>query len=61
MLQISPNQQINPPRCECHECTQARWKMSFQGQLGLGNYPSAQGELKGISSAEENRSRGVRI
>lgn len=30
------NQQIQyqaPARCECHECTQARWKMSFQGQL----------------------------
>lgn len=21
------------PRCECHECTQARWKMSTTGQL----------------------------
>jgi hypothetical protein len=20
-------------RCECHDCTQARWKSSFQGQL----------------------------
>jgi hypothetical protein len=20
-------------RCECHECTQARWKMSIQGQI----------------------------
>ena len=27
-----PNQ-IQPSRCECHECTQIRWKMSFQGQL----------------------------
>lgn len=29
-------------RCECHDCTQARWKMSFQSQLepmkGLGGY-----------------------
>lgn len=24
---------MNPPRCECHECTQARWKTSMQGQL----------------------------
>jgi predicted metal-dependent hydrolase len=23
----------NPSRCECHECTQARWKMSLQGQM----------------------------
>jgi hypothetical protein len=23
-------------RCECHLCTQARWKMSFQGQLSAG-------------------------
>lgn len=23
----------NPPRCECHECTQIRWKLSMQGQL----------------------------
>lgn len=20
-------------RCECHDCTQARWKMSMQGQV----------------------------
>jgi hypothetical protein len=20
-------------RCECHECTQARWKMSMEGQM----------------------------
>lgn len=23
----------NPPRCECHECTQIRWKMSMMGQI----------------------------
>ena len=23
----------NPPKCECHECTQIRWKMSFAGQV----------------------------
>lgn len=23
----------NPPRCECHECTQARWKSSMMGQM----------------------------
>lgn len=23
---------LNYPKCECHDCTQARWKMSFQGQ-----------------------------
>jgi hypothetical protein len=23
-------------RCECHDCTQARWRMSFQGQLSAG-------------------------
>lgn len=22
----------NPPRCECHQCTQARHAQSFQGQ-----------------------------
>jgi hypothetical protein len=22
-----------PQRCECHECTQARWKQTFQYQL----------------------------
>lgn len=21
------------PRCECHDCTQARWKQSLEGQL----------------------------
>lgn len=24
---------VNKSPCECHECTQARWKSSFQGQL----------------------------
>lgn len=23
-------------RCECHDCTQARYKMSFQGQIQSG-------------------------
>jgi len=22
-----------PQKCECHECTQARWKSSIQGQI----------------------------
>jgi len=22
-------------RCDCHDCTQARWRMSFQGQLAI--------------------------
>lgn len=22
-------------RCECHDCTQARWKSSFQGQMAV--------------------------
>jgi hypothetical protein len=21
------------PRCDCHECTQARYRLSFQGQI----------------------------
>jgi hypothetical protein len=25
-------QQVERTRCECHDCTQARWRMSFQGQ-----------------------------
>lgn len=25
-------QYYNPPRCECHACTQARYKQTFQGQ-----------------------------
>lgn len=29
MQQVSQN----PPRCECHDCTQARWKQSMQGQI----------------------------
>lgn len=30
-----------PERCECHECTQARWKMSLHGQLaGAMMYPT---------------------
>lgn len=28
----SLNQQ-NPPQCECHDCTQARYRTSFQYQL----------------------------
>jgi hypothetical protein len=27
LQQVSPN----PHRCECHECTQARWKMHGSG------------------------------
>ena len=26
---------INPTRCECHECTQARYKTSLQGQMAI--------------------------
>ena len=26
---------VNPPRCECHECTQARYKTSLQGQMAI--------------------------
>lgn len=28
-------QGLNPPRCECHECTQARYRTSLQGQIGI--------------------------
>lgn len=24
---------MNPEKCECHECTQARWKSSVLGQI----------------------------
>lgn len=27
-------------QCECHDCTQARWKMSFQGQISSFVSPS---------------------
>jgi hypothetical protein len=27
------NTQNQPQRCDCHKCTQARWKMSLQGQI----------------------------
>jgi hypothetical protein len=33
-MQLMQNS-ANPPRCECHECTQARWKM-YGGQLAGG-------------------------
>ena len=32
-MQVASNQQNQ--RCECHECTQARWQMSIQGQMGI--------------------------
>jgi hypothetical protein len=34
-------------RCECHECTQARWKMSLQGQwasAGIGTFTITTGQ-----------------
>jgi hypothetical protein len=31
--QLTAQNSVNPPRCECHECTQARWKTSLQGQI----------------------------
>lgn len=36
MMQLVPG--FNHPRCDCHECTQARWKMSldYKWSSGLG-------------------------
>lgn len=33
---VGGNSQVSDfhTKCECHDCTQARWKMSFQYQLG---------------------------
>lgn len=25
----------NRPRCECHECTQARWKLTLREQIAV--------------------------
>jgi hypothetical protein len=30
------------PRCECHECTRIRWKMSLQGQMESASSQSQQ-------------------
>jgi hypothetical protein len=30
------NSSNQPVRCECHECTQARYRMSFEWQLDQG-------------------------
>jgi hypothetical protein len=27
-------------RCECHDCTQARWRMSLQGQIEAAIHPN---------------------
>ncbi len=27
------NQNVGNPRCDCHECTQARYNMSFERQI----------------------------
>lgn len=32
-MQVTGYMQQLDSRCECHDCTQARWKMSMQGQL----------------------------
>lgn len=34
-------------RCECHDCTQARWRMSMQGQIASAMEPSLQTYLRG--------------
>ena len=34
-------------RCECHECTQARWRMSIQGQLSGAGLQRSQSQLTG--------------
>ena len=39
------NQDFQRPKCECHECTQIRWKMSFQGQLLQGQQAIPSGQL----------------
>jgi hypothetical protein len=31
----------DPPRCECHECVQARWKMSMEHQLASQTAPDS--------------------
>ena len=40
-LEMNQQVNLNYPKCECHDCTQARWKMSFQGQLSgsAGQFP----------------------
>jgi hypothetical protein len=33
-MEINPNcQNVKHERCDCHDCTQARWLMSFKSQL----------------------------
>lgn len=61
MLQESYGQALGHPRCECHECTQARWKMSFQGQNqgalgpGLGAVQQQQQEAKKAAQQQTYR------
>lgn len=42
----------NPPRCECHECTQARYRMSnpFFGSCLAGLGASILGQAQGLGS-----------
>lgn len=54
------------PRCECHDCTQARWKMSFQGQLagGIGQAqqpqwsPETQKQMEAARQAGQQSPKG---
>lgn len=34
-----PDHMYQHERCECHECTQARWKLSFQYQIESALHP----------------------
>jgi predicted Rdx family selenoprotein len=58
MLATSGNLDGTRPRCECHYCTQARWKMSAHYQMqGIGG-ASAQ-ELSGTTEQDIHRAAGL--
>lgn len=55
--------QPNTTSCECHEFTQARWKMSIQGQMGVAMQSRAErpSSQPACSSAMEVKHEGAPI
>jgi len=48
---------MNKERCECHECTQIRYKTSFQYQLERATEHKVGGELECMKMIEDFNSR----
>ncbi len=50
------NTDYQHPKCECHECTQIRWRLSLQGQITTAMQSSQQHnqDLEKLAEVQKN-------